>query len=128
MLVINVSARGKLNLHRQKKSEDGNKPTNPSLPSEQTTLFWGCGMTAKSESSFAVVRFNERTYQSGGVVAVIKGIELAQRTLDDFDWCQSEGNRRAGWRYFLEKTDLRPGMDPEKATQVRQVRFDLQES
>jgi hypothetical protein len=38
-------------------------------------------MTDKSETSFAVVRFNERTYQSGGVVAVIKGMEAAQRTL-----------------------------------------------
>jgi hypothetical protein len=85
-------------------------------------------MTNKSDSSFAVVRFNERTYQSGGVVAVIKGIKVAQRTLDDFNWCESEENRSAGWRYFLEETDLRPGMDPEKATQLRQVRFDLQES
>jgi len=85
-------------------------------------------MTDKSEPSFAVVRFNERTYQSGGVVAVIKGIEAAQRTLNDFDWCQSEEHRRAGWRYFLEATDLRPGMDPEKATTIRQVRLDLQET
>jgi hypothetical protein len=85
-------------------------------------------MTDKANSSFAVVRFNEQTYQSGGVVAVIKGIEAAQRTLHDFDWCQSEENRRAGWRYFLEKTDLSPGMDPEKATTLRQVRFDLQEA
>ena len=85
-------------------------------------------MTDKSESSFAVVRFNERTYQSGGVVAVIKGIKIAQRTLDDFDWNQSEDQRRAGWHYFLEKTNLRPGMDPEKATTLRQVRFDLQEA
>jgi hypothetical protein len=85
-------------------------------------------MTDKSESSFAVVRFNGRTYQSGGVVAVIKGIEVAQRTLDELDWCQSEENRRAGWRYFLEKTDLQPGMDPEKATTLRQVRFDLQDA
>jgi hypothetical protein len=84
-------------------------------------------MTDKSESSFAVVRFNGRTYESGGVVAVIKGIRVAQRTLDDFDWGESEENRRAGWRYFLEKTDLSPGMDPEKATTLRQVRFDLQE-
>jgi hypothetical protein len=85
-------------------------------------------MTDKAQSSFAVVRFNERTYQSGGVVAVIKGIEVAQRTLDDFDWCQSEENRRAGWCYFLEETNLRPGMDPERATKLRQVRLDLQES
>ena len=85
-------------------------------------------MTDKANSSFAVVRFNEQTYQSGGVVAVIKGIEPAQTTLNDFDGCQSEENRRAGWRYFLEKTDLPPGMDPEKATTLRQVRFDLQEA
>jgi hypothetical protein len=85
-------------------------------------------MTDKANSSFAVVRFNEQTYQSGGVVAVIKGIEPARTTLNDFDGCQSEENRRAGWRYFLEKTDLSPGMDPEKATTLRQVRFDLQEA
>jgi hypothetical protein len=84
-------------------------------------------MTDKSMASFAVVRFNERTYQSGGVMAVIKGTESAERTLNDFDWCQSDDNRRAGWRYFLEATDLPPGMDPEKATTLRQVRLDLQE-
>jgi hypothetical protein len=52
-------------------------------------------MTDTCESSFAVIRFNERTYQSGGIVTVITGIEAAQRTLNDFDWCQSEENRRA---------------------------------
>jgi hypothetical protein len=85
-------------------------------------------MTDESESSFAVIRFNERTYQSAGVVAVIKGIEAAQRTLNDSDWCQSQEDRKVGWRYFLEETDLRPGMDPEQATKVRQMRLDLRES
>jgi hypothetical protein len=84
-------------------------------------------MTNKSEFSFAVVRFNEQTYQSGGVVAVIKGTTAAERTLNDFDWCLSEENRRAGWRYFLERTHLRPGMDPEQATELRQRLLDLQE-
>ena len=85
-------------------------------------------MTDKCESSFAVIRFNERTYQSGGIVAVITGIEAAQRTLNDSDWCQSQEDRKVGWRYFLEETDLRPGMDLEKATKLRQVRLDLQDS
>jgi hypothetical protein len=85
-------------------------------------------MTGKSDSSFAVVRFNKRTYQSGGVVAVIKGTKAAERILKDFDSLQSEESRRAGWGYFLEKTDLPPGMDPEKATKLRQVRLDSQES
>jgi hypothetical protein len=85
-------------------------------------------MTDKSKASFAVVRFNERTYESGGVMAVIKGTESAERTLKDFDCFQSDENRRAGWSYFLEETDLRSGMDPEKATALRQVQLDLAES
>jgi hypothetical protein len=82
----------------------------------------------KSKASFAVVRFNEQTYQSGGVVAVVCGIEAAQKTLNDCGLQQSEQNRMAGWRYFLEKTNLRAGMDPEKATKLRQMKLDLQES
>jgi hypothetical protein len=85
-------------------------------------------MTDKSKSSFAVVRFNERTYQTGGVVAVVKGIEAAKRSLQDFFTNQGEDHRQAGWRYFLEETHLRPGMDPEEATALRQVRLDIQES
>jgi hypothetical protein len=85
-------------------------------------------MTNKPEHSFAIVRFNEKTYVSGGVVAVVKGTESAQRTLNDFEWCQGQEDRSAGWRYFLEETDLQPGTDPAKATRLRQLRLDLQES
>jgi hypothetical protein len=79
---------------------------------------FGCAMTDNAESAFAVVRFNERTYQSWGVLAVIKGIDAAQRTLGDFEVGLSEENKRVGWCYFLEEADLRPGMDPEKATKL----------
>jgi hypothetical protein len=88
----------------------------------------GKSMTGESESSFAIVRFNSRTYESGGVVAVIKGTNAAKGILKEFDSDQSEQHRMAGWRYFLEKTDLQPGMDPEKATRLRQARFDRRES
>jgi hypothetical protein len=81
-----------------------------------------------SERSFAVIRFNERTYVSGGVVAVVKGRVNGQRALNDFEWSQSQEDRSAGWRYFLEESDLQPGIDPEKATKLRQLRLDLQES
>ena len=107
----------------------------PLPPLEETqfrpTLCSACfsfSMTRRPVPSFAVVRFNERTYQSGGVVAVIKGVEAARRTLHDFGLYESEEGRLAGWRYFLEKTNLRPGMDPEKATKLRQERLDLVES
>jgi hypothetical protein len=81
-----------------------------------------------SERSFAVIRFNERTYVSGGVVAVVKGRVSGQKALNDFEWSQSQEDRSAGWRYFLEESDLQPGIDPEKATKLRQLRLDLQES
>jgi len=85
-------------------------------------------MKNDSSRSFAIIRFNEKTYMPGGVVAVVKGAESGQRTLHDFEWCQSQEDRSAGWRYFLEETDLQPGIDPEKATKLRQLRLDLQES
>jgi hypothetical protein len=50
-------------------------------------------------------------------MAVIKGTEAAEKPLHDFDWFQSDDSRGAGWRYFLEATDLQSGMDPEKASQ-----------
>jgi hypothetical protein len=81
-----------------------------------------------SERSFAIIRFNEKTYISGGVMAVVQGAESAQRTLNDFEWGQSQEDRRSGWRYFVEETDLQPGTDPAKATKLRQLRLDLQES
>jgi len=85
-------------------------------------------MANNSDYSFAIIRFNEKTYMSGGVVAVVKGRETAQRALNDFEWCQSQEDRGSGWRYFLEETDLQPGIDPAKATRLRQLRLDMQES
>ena len=85
-------------------------------------------MKNDTDRTFAIIRFNEKTYLSGGVVAVVKGAECGQRTLNDFEWCQSQEDRSAGWRYFLEETDLAPGIDPAKATRLRQMRLDLQES
>jgi hypothetical protein len=85
-------------------------------------------MTRNSDHSFAIIRFNEKTYISGGVVAVVKGSDSAQRTLNDFEWSQTQEDRSSGWRYFLEESDLQPGTDPQKATRLRQLRLDLQES
>jgi hypothetical protein len=85
-------------------------------------------MKNDSKRCLAIIRFNEKTYVSGGVMAVVKGTESGQRTLHDFEWCQSQEDRSAGWRYFLEETDLQPGIDPDKATKLRQLRLDVQDS
>jgi len=61
-------------------------------------------------------------------MAVIKGRRNAEVTIERLEGSQSNGERYAGWRYFLEVTDLKPGMDPAKATELRQTRLDIRES
>ena len=41
---------------------------------------------------------------------------------------QTSDDRHDGWRYFLEETELTPGMDPEQATQQRWREFEARES
>ena len=82
----------------------------------------------ESKASFAIIRYNFRTYESGGVMAVIKGHSNAKMKIEHFEGAQSNEDRNAGWRYFLERTNLKPGMDPEKATKLRQARLDVRES
>jgi hypothetical protein len=65
---------------------------------------------------------------SAGVVEVIKGRRSAESTLKKFEDSQTSGDRHEGWRYFLEKTDLKAGMDPAQATYLRQNDLEQRES
>ena len=85
-------------------------------------------MQAEAKASYAVIRYNFRTYEPGGVMAVIKGKESAESILKQFERTQNSEDRNTGWRYFLEKTDLKAGMDPEEATNLRQARLEIRES
>jgi hypothetical protein len=85
-------------------------------------------MQDESKACFAVVRYNFRTYAAGGVMAIVKGRVSAQSMITQFEAGQSAEDRQEGWRYFLEKTDLRAGMNPEEATNERQTRMDVRES
>lgn len=78
--------------------------------------------------SFTIVSFNQRTYVSGGVVCVVRSHHAAQQVTKDLKAGQSDTDHLAGWRYFIEESDLKPGMDADEATRVRQSRFDLQDS
>ena len=81
-----------------------------------------------SKASYAVIRHNILTYESGGVVEVTRGRENADRALKALAEGQSSGDRQEGWRYFCEKTSLKVGMDPGQATQLRQAALELRES
>ncbi len=80
------------------------------------------------KSSFAIIRFNSRTYASGGVMAVLKAHSAAENLMRDYEFGQSEEDRCNGWRYFLEETDLAPGMNADEATSLRQARLERRES
>jgi len=79
-------------------------------------------------SSYAIIRYNVRTYRSAGVVAVIKGKQSAESELKNFEDYQDSSDRHEGWRYFIEKTSLKAGTDPAEATQRRQAELDGRES
>ena len=85
-------------------------------------------MQDEAKASFAVIRYNQRTYEPGGVVAVVKGRSAAEKVMDQYERSQSAEDRHAGWRYFMEASDLKPGMDAQEATNLRQSRLDMRES
>jgi len=85
-------------------------------------------MPHRPKSTFAIVRFNAKTYDCGTVVAVIVGRANAEAAMTEIQKVQESSDWVAGWRYFLEQTDLNPGMDPQEATRTRQAHFEQRES
>lgn len=79
-------------------------------------------------ASYAIIRHNIRTYRSAGVVEVVKGKQLAESTLQKLEACQDSSDHCEGWRYFIEKTDQKPGINPAEATQQRQKELEVRES
>jgi hypothetical protein len=62
------------------------------------------------------------------VVAVIQGKQNAESELKKLEHSQHSADRQEGWRYFLEKTDLKAGTDPLQATRQRQAELERRES
>jgi hypothetical protein len=90
---------------------------------------YGFSLTREELSaSYAIIRHNVRTYRSAGVVEVVKGKSLAESTLQKIQACQDSSDHYEGWRYFIEKTDQKPGIDPNEATQQRQQELEVRES
>jgi len=102
-------------------------PTHIRLASRQACN--GASLTREESGiSYVVVRHNVRTYQSAGVVEVIKGKENAETAVKKFEGVQSSADRHEGWRYFFEKTDLKAGTNPAEATKLRQTDLETRES
>lgn len=59
---------------------------------------------------------------------MIKGKENAESELEGLEASQPSDDRHEGWRYFIEKTSMKAGIDPTEATHQRQAELDLRES
>ncbi len=80
------------------------------------------------KACYVVIRHNVRTYESAGVVEVVKGRPNAEAILKKFENDQTSADRHEGWRYFLEKSTLKAGTDPAEATELRQAELESRES
>jgi hypothetical protein len=80
-----------------------------------------------TSASYAIIRHNVRTYQSAGVIAVIKGKQNAELQMKKLEDAQDSSDRHEGWRYLIDKTDLKAGTDPAEATQHRQDELEARE-
>jgi hypothetical protein len=79
-------------------------------------------------SCYVIIRHNIRTYRSAGVVAVVSGKQRAESELKNFEASQDSSDQHQGWRYFIEKTNLKAGTDPTVATQWRQAELEGREA
>ncbi len=79
-------------------------------------------------ASYAIIRHNVRTYRSAGVVEVVRGKQNAESTQKKFESSQSSADHHEGWRYFIEKTDMKAGTNPVEATHLRQTDLETRES
>ena len=59
---------------------------------------------------------------------MVKGKQNAESRVQKLEAWQSSSDHHEGWRYFVEKTDLKAGTDPTEATQQRQAELEGRES
>ena len=85
-------------------------------------------MTSDRLLAYAIIRHNVRTYRSAGVVQVVQGEQSAKSALLNLEASQSPADHHEGWRYFIEKTNLKAGTDPTEATHRRQAELEVRES
>ena len=85
-------------------------------------------MDKESKACFAIIRFNTRSYESGGVMEIVRGRQNATLAIQRLHEAQSKEDWALGWRYFAEMSDFKPGTDPAKATLLRQGSMDARES
>ena len=73
-------------------------------------------MSDPFESSHRKIARAKKHLNDLRIMAVVKAHATAEHLLRDYEFGQSDQDRHNGWRYFLEETDLVPGMNADEAT------------
>jgi hypothetical protein len=79
-------------------------------------------------ATYVIIRHNVRTYRSAGVIEVVRGRQNAESAARKFEASQGSADHHEGWRYFIEKTEMKAGTDPTVATERRQAELEVRES
>ena len=61
------------------------------------------------------------------MVQVVRGKNSAETTVKQYEDSQSSEDRHAGWRFFPEKTEIKPGTNAVEATHRRQAELETRE-
>jgi len=59
---------------------------------------------------------------------VVSGRHNSESELKKFENFQDSSDRHEGWRYIIDRTDLKAGTDPAEATRHRQAELEARES
>lgn len=62
------------------------------------------------------------------MIIVVSGKEIVDSELKRFEEAQDSLDRHEGWRYFIDKAEIRAGTDPAAATREREALFDAREA
>lgn len=62
------------------------------------------------------------------MVAVVSGRHNAESELKKLEDFQDSSDRHEGWRYLIDRTELKAGTDPVEATRHRQAELEARES
>ena len=62
------------------------------------------------------------------MVVVVSGSHNAESELKKLESFQDSSDRHEGWRYLIDRTDLKAGTDPAEATRHRQAELEARES
>lgn len=71
----------------------------------------------ETEASYAIIKHNFTTRNGSEVVRVVKGIGGAEQAVEEYNRKLTAQQKEDGWRHYHQETHMKPGTNPEAATE-----------